>query len=235
VVGLASTVLLVLSILHPIFASWAGKVAGLLLFGTVAGFLVAVVQATLAVRGGPGESFEVHEKGVAHTTRTGRRAWTGQQVTDVYYVYREGWKWFPRNGWQFRWIVRFDDGSRIQFNGLTADTDALRTAFLKHRNGVVDMDEEFRGFRYWGWLLPFTAAGCGWVVATAFYLLNNDQIAVQPGPSNDYKLYVSRFDDSEAALLANAMIVCAFGFIGSVVSFGRGLFLQYRRRHSADS
>ncbi|MDW5326645.1 hypothetical protein [Plantactinospora sp. KLBMP9567] len=106
-VGLVSTALLVVLVLHPVWSNAGGRLAGLLLVGVTVGFLVAAVQAAAAVRGGTSESFEIHEHGIAHATKSGRRAWTWQQITRIHRLSHPGR--FPRNGWDFRCTVRFDD------------------------------------------------------------------------------------------------------------------------------
>ncbi|MEO3922299.1 hypothetical protein ABGB07_00230 [Micromonosporaceae bacterium B7E4] len=223
--GLVSTALLVVLILHPVWSNAGGRLAGLLLVGVTVGFLVVAVQATEAVRGGPSESFEIHEHGIAHTTKSGRRAWTWQQITRIHRLSHPGR--FPRNGWDFRCTVRFDDGSTIQFNGLTVDAHVVAAALLDHRPDALDTREVLPGWQFWRWVLPFVAAGCAWIVVTIFRMFDDyAMVEVSPG----YYREVPRFDDSELALFAITALVCVVGLALSLSYLAVGLRAQLRRR-----
>jgi hypothetical protein len=226
VVGFAAAALLVVMVASPVWSKAAGKLVGLLLVAIVAGFLVAVVQAVKAARGGPREEFQLYEHGIAHATRTGRRVWRWERVKHIHRSERA--RWFPRNGWDFRCAVAFDDGSAIRFNGLTADAPSVAGVLLIHRPDALTGQGEIRGWRLLRWVLPLVAAGCAWAVVTIFRALNDDEITVEVSPG--YLTTEPRFTDSQIALLAIAMLVCFVGFAVSLSYLGVGLAARRRRR-----
>lgn len=226
VVGLVSAALMVALILHPIWTSAGGRLAGLFLAGITAGSLVAAIQTAAAVRGGPNESFDIHEHGIAHITKAGRRAWTWQQIEHIHQAVNPGW--FPRNGWDFRYAVRFADGSTIRFNNLTADAQVVAAALLDRRPDAVGTEEVFRGWRIWRWVLPFVAVGCAVAIVTIFRTLADDHVMVEVNPG--YYEQQPRFDDSEQALFAIAALICFLGLVFSVVFLAVGLRTQLRHR-----
>jgi hypothetical protein len=225
VVGLVSAVLMGVLVLQP-FTIGGGRLAGLLLLGSAGGFLVAAIHATAAVRGGPSESYQVHERGLAHTTKRGRRAWTWQEIARIRRVSVPGR--FPRYGWDLHCTVSFDDGTTIRFNGLTVDASGLASALLDHRPDALDTGDELPGWRYLRWVLPFVVVGCAWSLVAIMLFLNDDRMMVEVRPG--YREEVAKYSDRVGNLLGLAAIVCVLGFVGAFSYLGGGLYGRFRRR-----
>ncbi|WP_206788390.1 hypothetical protein [Amycolatopsis sp. MtRt-6] len=223
VVTVVAAVGLVALVVHPVWS--AGRLVGLLLVVLAVAFPVAAVQAFRAARGGSRERFDVHENGIAHTTKNGRRAWTWDQVTEIRVTRDPGRS--PRHGRNLRCATGFADGGKVRFDGLTTNAPVLADALTTSRPDAVAADDGMRGWKVLRWVLPVVAVGCGWYLVAAFLMLTDDEVEVEVQPG--YVKMVPRFDDSTIALLAVGGLVCLVGIVMSLAYLVVG-FTRSRRR-----
>ncbi|SDM42544.1 hypothetical protein [Allokutzneria albata] len=91
------------------------------------GVPLALVPLSRVVRGGLRERFDVHEDGIVHHTRGGRRSWTWCEVASLRV------RWNPRRRRLSRCVVRFSDGSRVVIHRTAVDGPLLAGTLLAQR------------------------------------------------------------------------------------------------------
>ncbi|MEE1771097.1 hypothetical protein PUR34_23890 [Streptomyces sp. JV185] len=97
----------------------SNKAIGLLLGLALGAAGIAVNQVVRAVRGEPGEYFEVRRDGLVHGSRRGVAGWSWDRVTSLHVDGDAVNAIATRLGNGFRCEIRFDDGTRLRADGLT--------------------------------------------------------------------------------------------------------------------
>ena len=216
-------------ILHPALSTAAGKIAGLLLTGIAAGYGVAAVQLTKALRAGRQERFDVHELGIAHLTEAGHRKWRWDQVCWVRGGPTQGaMNRLRRFGWDHTCRADFTDGASIQFNGLTTDAESITDTLYARCPNAIALDDEIHRWHIWRWMLPFLAVGFGWALVSGFLWLNEDHTTIVD--HGGWSEEVDTLDDSTLMFVATGVLCSFIGFITSMTYLFRGLRAQLRRR-----
>ena len=229
VIGAVSAALMVVLVLHPSFSRGAGKFAAVVLIGIVVGLGVAAAQLTKALRGGPAERFDVHEGGIAHVSRRGRRSWRWDQVRWLRAKPGPaGFEWMRRFGWDFTCRAELTDGASVQFNGLTADAPRIAEVLRAHCPRAIARDDEIHRWHVWRWVLPFLALFFGsWVVVGYLWLNEDHSVTVDHGGWSER---FDPFDDSTYLLAATGLGFCFIGFVASVTYLFTGFRAQLERR-----
>ncbi|WP_168200607.1 hypothetical protein [Allokutzneria sp. NRRL B-24872] len=114
---------------------WAGnsssidRTIGIGMGVVVVGVLGGTWLLVKALRGGLNEVFEVHEHGLVHNGRS----WRWEQVVSIDSGHPPQQNGATRLlGTGHRCVVRFDDGQRIRFDGLTLESDRLESLVRHH-------------------------------------------------------------------------------------------------------
>lgn len=179
---------------------------------------IAVVQLFLAARGPV--TYEVHQNGIARTTRRGRSEWTWDQVAGLHETYTGGPSWL---GWGFQCTVLFGDGTRIRFTDLTHDYRAMSSALVvnsAHAIGLPTTPPQW--WRRARWLAPLVAVGCfvAFWEAVAF-LLHHDEMTNINSPFRD--LDHQRLPVVVVLGIGVLAVGCLIGVVSSLVVFARSL------------
>ncbi|WP_406691977.1 hypothetical protein REH65_08265 [Saccharopolyspora sp. ID03-671] len=229
VIGAVAAALMLVLVLHPVFSRAAGKFAAMMLIGIVVGFGVAAAQLTKALRGGPAERYDVHERGIAHVSRRGHRSWRWDQVR--WLRVKPGpaaFEWMRRFGWDFTCCADLTDGASIQFNGLTADAPSIAEVLRAHCPRAIAWDGEIHRWHVWRWVLPFLALFFGsWVVVGYLWLNEDHSVTVDHGGWSEE---FDPFDDSTYLLAATGVGCCFIGFVASVTYLFTSFRAQLNRR-----
>ncbi|WP_086820433.1 hypothetical protein [Allokutzneria sp. NRRL B-24872] len=88
------------------------------------GFVLAFVPLARVLRGGVRERFDVHENGLVHHRRSGRRSWTWGEVAALRV------RWDPRRRTLSRCVVRFSGGGRLVIHSGAVDGPLLAGTLL---------------------------------------------------------------------------------------------------------
>lgn len=221
--GVGGALLMAILIGNPDLVSGRGLAYALI--PTLAGFPVAAVQLTRAVRSGRNETFELYENGIARHASDVRQSWTWAQVA-VLRVHADTMDpnlpappyvgWFRRLGWTYRCTVRFTDGATVRVDGYTTDALVLGETLLARRPDAVPAANPNRH----RWLLlgltPLATVGFAVGVVLCFRYLNGNSATDTSG--------------SVAAALAITMIVCVVGFVLSLTVFLMSLVAFLKQR-----
>lgn len=226
VIGAGATALMAVFSLHPALTAGSGKIAALLGIGIAAGYGVAAVQLTTALRAGREERFDVHELGIAHLTDARHRKWRWDQVRWVRGGHTQGARnRLRRFGWDHTCRADFTDGASIQFNGLTTDAESITAALYARCPSAIALDDEIHRWHIWRW---FLAAGFGWALVSGFLWLNEDHTTVVD--HGGWSEEVDTLDDSTLVVVATGVTFCFIGFITSMTYLFLGFRAQLRRR-----
>ncbi len=176
-IGVAATVLATVLVTDGP-RRWAGnssaidRTIGFAMGAAIVGVVGGIWLLVKALRGGLNEVFEVYEHGIAH----GSQRWRWEQVVsiDSHHAPRDtsATRLFGTN---HRCVVRFDDGARIRFDGLTEDFELLeRTVRQRCPSAGPQPHSEQRWRRFGvGWLLVGLVL-LGTVVAMFVHLVADD-------------------------------------------------------------
>ncbi|MFI6080323.1 hypothetical protein ACIBBB_04960 [Streptomyces sp. NPDC051217] len=183
-----------------IFNAWFvgfGQLMGYGLIVAVPALSIAVTQLAKAIRGGFGESYEIHQRGLVHVSWGVRRSWTWDQV---YGVVTTGSEWGHRFGRDFGCVVSFHGGARVRFNGLTHNARTIAETLKNHCPEAVGREHGPRAGEIFEdilpWLTAVLAIALGWVTWWAVdHILTNEEQTAHLSP-----------DDREAEALSDSAL-----------------------------
>ncbi|MFI6236496.1 hypothetical protein ACIBD9_23300 [Micromonospora sp. NPDC050784] len=186
-----------------------GRLIGYSLVIVAVALPVAITQLTKAIRGGLAESYEIHEHGLAHVRRGGRRTWTWEQVYGLVVIEKGN---IARFGWDFGCLVSLDDGARLQFNGLTRDARAMAETLKSRCPQAVGKQHDPLWKGIFLWLAPVLAVAFGWTTWWAVdFIKTND--AQSDSISPDYVEGVDPLSDGALGGLSLLIVACVMGFL----------------------
>ncbi|MFC8076715.1 hypothetical protein ACFUN8_14415 [Streptomyces sp. NPDC057307] len=184
---------------------------------TVPALVVAVTQLSKAIRGGFGERYQIHQRGLVHVRWGIRRSWTWEQVYGVVTTESE---WGHRFGRDFGCVVSSHGGARVRFNGLTHNARAIADRLKKHCPEAVGREHGSRVGEIFEDILPWLAA----ILAVALvsvtwwavdYILTNEEQTSQSSP-DDWE--AEPLSDSALGGLTALIFFCGMGSLFSTVT-----------------
>lgn len=205
------------------------RAIGLLIGLALGAVWIASVQIWRALRGAPGEYFEVRELGLVHGSRRGADGWTWDRVTDLHIEGNAVNRLATRLGNGYRVEIAFDDGRRLRTDGLAAYAGDLGRVLLA-RCPQVALRPRIPWWGKAGGRLLALAALC--VLAIAGQVL---YIADHPDHERSKRTTagmttvtdVPGIGEAGFALLACGLMICFIAAITFVILFFRGR--PYRR------
>lgn len=210
----------------------SNRAIGLLLGLSLGAVGVAVTQVLRALRGEPGEYFEVRERGLVHGSRRGATGWTWDQVTTLHVEGDAVNAVATRLGNGYRIDIGFDDGRRLRTDGLAGHAADLGRALLTRCPHVALRPRVPRWARAGGWLLAGAAVCVLAIVGQVLYIVDHPDHERRERTTAHLTTVtdVPGISGTGIALLAIGMMVCAVAAVTFVVLFVRGL--PYRRGSS---
>ncbi|MFY4723319.1 hypothetical protein [Streptomyces sp. LaBMicrA B280] len=207
----------------------ASRAVGLLIGLALGAVWVAAVQIRRALRGAPGEYFEVRELGLVHGSRRGADGWTWDRVTALHVEGDAVSRLATRLGNGYRVEIAFDDGRRLRTDGLAAGAGDLGRVLLARCPGVALRPRIPWWGRAGGWLLAWAALCVLALAGQVLYLADHpdherrERTAAGVATVTD----VPGLSGAGYALLACGMTACFIAAITFVILFFRGR--PYRR------
>ncbi|MGW3267758.1 hypothetical protein [Streptomyces sp. NPDC001056] len=210
----------------------SNRAIGLLLGLSLGAVGVAVTQILRALRGEPGEYFEVRERGLVHGSRRGAAGWTWDRVTTLHVEGDAVNAVATRLGNGYRIEIGFDDGRRLRTDGLAEYAADLGRVLLARCPHVALRPRVPRWARAGGWLLAWAALCVLAIVGQVLYIVDHPdhERREQTTASMTTVTDVPGISGTGIALLAIGMTVCAVAALTFVILFVRGL--AYRRGSS---
>ncbi|MFD7493023.1 hypothetical protein ACFV8T_11475 [Streptomyces sp. NPDC059832] len=203
----------------------SNKAIGLLLGLALGATGIAVNQIVRAVRGEPGEYFEVREGGLVHGSRRGSAGWSWNRVTSLHVDGDAVNAIATRLGNGFRCEIRFDDGTRLRADGLTVRAADLGRTLLTRCPHVALVPRVPWYGRAGGPLLAGAAACVAAVAAMILYIVDHPDKEHRV-PAGEGMTMVQSVEPGISSagygFLAAGMLVCAVTAITLVVLHVRG-------------
>ncbi|MFB6988942.1 hypothetical protein [Streptomyces sp. NPDC056304] len=203
----------------------SNKAIGLLLGVALGAVGVAVTQIVRAVRGEPGEYFEVREGGLVHGSRRGVSGWSWDRVTSLHVEGESVNALAARLGNGHRCVIGLDDGRRLRADGMAERPAELGRALLTRCPHVALVPKVPWYGRAGAWPLAGAVACVAAVAAMVLYIVahpdKEHRISVGDGMT---AVQTSEPGISEAgyAFLTLGMLVCAVTAVALVVAYVRG-------------
>ncbi|CAK7286356.1 hypothetical protein [Streptomyces misionensis] len=200
------------------------RAIGLLLGLALGAVWVAVTQIVRALRGEPGEYFEVRERGLVHGSLRGAAGWTWDRVTSLHVEGDAVNRLATRLGNGYRIEIVFADGRRLRTDGLASYAAGLGRALLTHCPDLALRPRVPWWGRAGGRLLAGAALCVLAIVGQVLYItdhpdhVHQEQTALGPATVTD----APGISDTGITLLAVGMVVCAIAAITFLVLFVRG-------------
>ncbi|MFH8340436.1 hypothetical protein [Streptomyces sp. AM6-12] len=200
------------------------RAIGLLIGLALGAVWVAVTQIVRALRGEPGEYFEVRERGLVHGSRRGTACWTWDRVTSLYVAGDAVNRLATRLGNGYRIEILFADGRRLRTDGLAAYAADLGRVLLARCPDIALRPRVPWWARAGGRLLAGAALCVLAIVGQVLYIadhpdhVHREQTALGPVTVTD----AQGISDAGITLLAVGMMVCAIAAITFVVLYVRG-------------
>lgn len=212
--ALGGAILLSLMLAHPIFIhedyfgfDWifAGVVTTVLL-----PLPIAVMQLTRKLQSGKEETFLLYDHGLARRTPKGAQSWTWEevhllQVNSTSTMDEEPLAISQRLsqilGQEYRCLVWFADGSKINIDGHTTQGQVIVQALLTYRPDVLVRYRSVAFRRAMVATLPICGLILTFVIVRIYLILNNTETSTDYHPAQE-RLFL---------LMAIGMILCFFG------------------------
>ncbi|MPY55214.1 hypothetical protein [Streptomyces acidicola] len=201
------------------------KAIGLLLGLALGAVAIAVTQITRAVRGEPGEYFEVRQRGLVHGSRRGVAGWSWDRVTSLRVEGDAVNSLATRLGNGYRIVISLEDGRQLRADGLTGGAADLGRALLTRCTHVALVPRVPWYGRTAGGLLLAGAAACAAAVAAQI-------LYIADHPDKEHKVSTALgmavvssepgISDTGYAFLAIGILVCAVAAVSFVIAFARG-------------
>ncbi|MFI9320140.1 hypothetical protein ACIGXI_10210 [Kitasatospora aureofaciens] len=154
--------------------SGGGRAIGLVIGLSLGALFVAVTQAWRAVRGGPGEYFEVHELGLVHGSRRGVRGWEWSEVVSITIPGTPRTHGLARRlGNDYRCRLVLDGGTRLHIDGHTPGASGLGRAVLAHSPHARRLQGDEWQDRAGGWFLAGAVVFLAVGVSMVSYLVSH--------------------------------------------------------------
>ncbi|MGW4883060.1 hypothetical protein [Streptomyces murinus] len=205
------------------------RAIGLLIGLALGAVWIAAVQIARALRGAPGEYFEVRELGLVHGSRRGADGWTWDRVTDLHIEGDAVNRLATRLGNGYRVEIALDDGRRLRTDGLTAYAGDLGRVLLARCPQVALRPRIPWWGRAGGWLLAWAALCVLAIAGQILYIVDHpdhehrERTALGMATVTD----APGISETGFALLACGMMICFIAAITFVILFFRGR--AYRR------
>ena len=205
------------------------RAIGLLLGLALGAVWVAVTQIVRALRGEPGEYFEVRERGLVHGSRRGVAGWTWDRVGTLHVEGDAVNAVATRLGNGYRITIGFDDGRRLRTDGLAERAADLGRVLLVRCPHVALRPRVPWWGRSGGWPLAGAAVCVLAIAGQVLYLADHPDTEhrVRTTATMTTVTTEAGISSSGIALLVCGMLVCAVAAVTFVVLFVRGL--RYRR------
>lgn len=216
--------------------SSSGSAGGNKAIGVVTGLAlvalyVAVTQTLRALRGGPGEYFEVRERGLVHGSRRGADGWTWDRVVSITIPSDPKPNAIAqRLGNDYRCTLALDDGTRLRIDGHATGPVELARAVLRNCPDAVRLAGDEWQRRASGWFLAGAAAFLATVIAIVTYIADHPDTTRRVTEANGSTSLqdVPGISDGMVMAFALGLAVCAVGALTCVLLFVR--YRWYRRR-----
>ncbi|MFE7399300.1 hypothetical protein [Streptomyces sp. NPDC057557] len=203
----------------------AGSNRASLLLGLALGAVAtAATQIARALRGEPGEYFEVRQGGLVHGSRRGAAGWSWNRVTSLHVDGDAVNALATRLGNGYRIVIDLDDGTRLRADGLPERAADLGRALLTQCPDVALKPRIPWYGRAGGWPLAGAAVCAAAVAAMILYIADHpDRERRIPG-GGQMTIVQTESGISEAgyAFLTIGMLVCAITAITLVIAYVRG-------------
>ncbi|WP_093893338.1 hypothetical protein [Streptomyces sp. Ncost-T10-10d] len=202
----------------------SNRAIGLLLGLALGAVAIAATQIARALRGEPGEYFEVRRGGLVHGSRRGAAGWSWNRVTSLHVDGDAVNAIATRLGNGYRIVIDLDDGTRLRADGLPERAADLGRALLTQCPHVALKPRIPWYGRAGGWPLAGAAVCAAAVAAMILYMADHpDRERRIPGGGGMTIVQTeSGISEVGYAFLAIGMLVCAITAITLVVAYVRG-------------
>ncbi len=214
-------------------AAGAYKAVGLLIGLALGALGVAVNQIVRAVRGVPGEYFEVREGGLVHGSRRGASGWAWDRVTSLHVDEGRTNALAARLGNGFRCVIGMDDGSRIRVDGMTRQAGHLGRTLMARCPDVALVPRVPWYARAGHWPLVGVAVCAAGVVAIVLYIIGHPdkEERITDASGNTGLSFQPGISDAGIAFLVGGLLVCVVVAVALVIAYVQGR--AYRRVYGA--